>query len=61
MFQHTDPDYSAVYVMLDTDTDLRGYGLTFTVGRGTEIGEIKFVHNVYNHVSTQTKYCKGFW
>jgi L-fuconate dehydratase len=31
------PDYSAAYVILHTDTDLRGYGMTFTVGRGTEI------------------------
>ncbi|MCI4377603.1 hypothetical protein PGIGA_G00205490 [Pangasianodon gigas] len=34
---HTDPDYSVAYVVLDTDTSLKGYGLTFTVGRGTEI------------------------
>lgn len=34
---HTDPDYSAAYVVLHTDSDLKGYGLTFTVGRGTEI------------------------
>ncbi|MBV8953251.1 MAG: hypothetical protein JO179_03875, partial [Solirubrobacterales bacterium] len=31
------PDYSAAYVILETDTDLRGYGMTFTIGRGTEI------------------------
>jgi hypothetical protein len=29
------PDYSAAYVILETDTDLRGYGMTFTCGRGT--------------------------
>ncbi|XP_030635855.1 mitochondrial enolase superfamily member 1 isoform X2 [Chanos chanos] len=34
---HTDPDYSAAYVVLETDAALKGYGLTFTVGRGTEI------------------------
>ncbi|XP_073691806.1 mitochondrial enolase superfamily member 1 isoform X2 [Garra rufa] len=36
---HTDPDYSVAYVVLETDSDaaLKGYGLTFTVGRGTEI------------------------
>ncbi|XP_071768213.2 mitochondrial enolase superfamily member 1 isoform X1 [Centroberyx gerrardi] len=34
---HTDPDYSVAYVVLDTDHGLKGYGLTFTVGRGTEI------------------------
>uniref|UniRef100_A0AAY4A9H7 Mitochondrial enolase superfamily member 1 n=1 Tax=Denticeps clupeoides TaxID=299321 RepID=A0AAY4A9H7_9TELE len=34
---HTDPDYSVAYVVIDTDSDLRGFGLTFTVGKGTEI------------------------
>ncbi len=33
-----DPDYSAAYVILETDTPgLEGHGLTFTIGRGTEI------------------------
>jgi L-fuconate dehydratase len=33
-----DPDYSAAYVVLDTDADgLAGHGLTFTIGRGNEI------------------------
>src|ERR687886_2961505 len=33
-----DPDYSAAYVVLKTDDpDLEGHGLTFTIGRGTEI------------------------
>lgn len=31
------PDYSAAYVILKTDTGLEGHGLTFTIGRGTEI------------------------
>jgi L-fuconate dehydratase len=31
------PDYSAAYVILETDTDLTGYGMTFTTGRGTEV------------------------
>lgn len=34
---HKDPDYSCVYVTLTTDTELVGYGLTFTLGRGNEI------------------------
>ncbi|KAM4606612.1 mitochondrial enolase superfamily member 1 isoform 4-T4 [Polymixia lowei] len=34
---HTDPDYSVAYVVIDTDHGMKGYGLTFTVGRGTEI------------------------
>lgn len=32
-----DPDYSAAYVILETDGDYQGHGLTFTIGRGTEI------------------------
>lgn len=32
------PDYSAAYVILHTNQpDLKGYGLTFTIGRGNEI------------------------
>src|SRR5438309_2441045 len=33
------PDYSAAYVILNTDSPrgLAGHGLTFTIGRGTEI------------------------
>ena len=32
-----DPDYSAAYVVLETNGDHQGHGLTFTIGRGTEI------------------------
>jgi L-fuconate dehydratase len=33
-----DPDYSAAYVVLETDhLDLAGHGLTFTIGRGNDI------------------------
>ena len=32
-----DGDYSAAYVVLSTDSDLQGFGLTFTIGRGTEL------------------------
>jgi L-fuconate dehydratase len=32
-----DPDYSAAYVILETDSSLKGHGLTFTIGRGNEI------------------------
>ena len=32
-----DPDYSAAYCVLETNSDLRGYGLTFTLGRGTDL------------------------
>jgi L-fuconate dehydratase len=36
---HTDPDYSAAYVVLRTSADdgVEGHGLTFTSGRGTEV------------------------
>lgn len=36
---HVDPDYSAAYVILHTDRPdaLTGHGLTFTLGRGTEL------------------------
>jgi len=36
---HTTPDYSAAYVVLTTDAGdhLEGHGLTFTLGRGTEV------------------------
>lgn len=34
---HTDPDYSAAYVILATDGGLEGHGLTFTIGRGNEV------------------------
>lgn len=32
-----DPDYSAVYVTLETDGELVGHGLTFTIGRGNDL------------------------
>ena len=33
-----DPDYSAAYVVLKTDSEhLFGYGMTFTIGRGNEL------------------------
>jgi L-fuconate dehydratase len=32
-----DPDYSAAYCVLETDAGLAGHGLTFTLGRGTEL------------------------
>jgi L-fuconate dehydratase len=36
---NVDPDYSAAYVVLETDDPggLSGHGLTFTIGRGTEV------------------------
>lgn len=32
-----DPDYSAAYCILETDCELAGHGLTFTLGRGNEL------------------------
>lgn len=32
-----DPDYSAAYAILETDSEAEGHGLTFTIGRGNEI------------------------
>ena len=32
-----DPDYSAAYCILSTDSGLTGHGLAFTLGRGTEL------------------------
>jgi L-fuconate dehydratase len=32
-----DPDYSAAYCILETNQDLRGFGLTFTCGHGTDL------------------------
>lgn len=32
-----DPDYSAAYCILATDSDIEGHGLTFTLGRGTDL------------------------
>ena len=38
---HTDPDYSCAYVIIhiENEPELKGYGLAFTLGRGTEIGK----------------------
>ena len=32
-----DPDYSAAYCILDTDSGASGHGLTFTIGRGNDL------------------------
>jgi L-fuconate dehydratase len=32
-----DPDYSAAYVVLQSDAGIEGHGLTFTLGKGTEL------------------------
>src|SRR6266704_4697680 len=50
-----DPDYSATYVVLQTDSPrgLQGYGLTFTNGRGNEIC-VAAVDALKHHVLGQT-------
>jgi L-fuconate dehydratase len=34
---HSDPDYSAAYVIVGTDCGIEGHGLAFTIGRGNEV------------------------
>lgn len=34
---HPDPDYSATYVILHTNKNVEGHGLSFTLGRGNEL------------------------
>ncbi len=34
---HGDPDYSAAYVILETNAGSTGHGMTFTIGRGNEV------------------------
>lgn len=51
---NVDPDYSATYVVLETDrAGLRGYGLTFTNGRGNEVS-VAAVHALKHHLLGRT-------
>src|ERR1700741_599053 len=34
---NVNPNYSAAYVVLKTDSEHEGHGLTFTIGRGNEL------------------------
>lgn len=34
---HLDPDYSVCYVVITTSNNVKGYGMTFTLGKGTNI------------------------
>ncbi|CAG9806215.1 unnamed protein product [Chironomus riparius] len=34
---HTDPDYSVAYIVITTKSGKKGYGMTFTLGRGNNI------------------------
>jgi L-fuconate dehydratase len=62
---HVDPDYSAAYVILETDAGLEGHGLTFTIGRGNEIC-VAAIHAFRHLVVGQsladiTRDFAGFW
>ncbi|HXI96235.1 MAG TPA: hypothetical protein VNG04_08915, partial [Candidatus Acidoferrum sp.] len=50
-----DPDYSAAYVVLETDhpAGLAGHGLTFTIGRGTELC-VEAIDLLAGHVTGRT-------
>ena len=62
-----DPDYSAAYVVLETDRSdgLAGHGLTFTIGRGTELCvqaiELLERHVVGRPLEEITGDMAGFW
>ena len=62
---HTDPDYSAAYVILGTDCGLEGHGLTFTIGRGNEVCALaieSFRHLVVDRrLEEITSDFAGFW
>ncbi len=59
------PDYSAAYVILETDGELRGHGMTFTIGRGTEV-VVTAIHAL-EHLVTGRRLSdivadpRGFW
>ena len=62
-----DPDYSAAYVVLETDhpAGLAGHGLTFTIGRGTELCvtaiELLAHHVVDRTIQEIAADMAGFW
>jgi len=64
---NVDPDYSATYVFLQTDSPrgLPGHGLTFTNGRGNEV-TVAAVHALKHHLlgrtlESLTEDFAGFW
>src|SRR6266403_1293401 len=64
---NVDPDYSATYVVLQTDSPrgLQGHGLTFTNGRGNEV-TVAAVHALKHHLQGRTlesltEDFGGFW
>ena len=50
---HTDPDYSCAYVIIKcSGTEFEGHGLTFTIGKGTEI--VKFACESFGKIILNT-------
>ena len=62
---HTDPDYSAAYVILKTDQSHEGHGFAFTIGRGNDICAAAieaFRHHVVGlTLNDITEDFGGFW
>ena len=62
---HSDPDYSAAYVILRTDDGLEGHGLTFTIGRGNDVCALAIeafrAHVIGQQLSAITNDFGGFW
>ena len=64
---HTDPDYSAAYVVLRTDADvgIEGHGLTFTIGRGKEVvrrsDRARWRRSCGRDVEEHHRRLRGFW
>jgi L-fuconate dehydratase len=62
---NTAPDYSAAYVILTTDCGLSGHGLTFTIGRGTEVVVTAIEALAYlvrgRHLSDIAEDPRAFW
>jgi len=62
-----DPDYSAAYVILRTDSpdQVEGHGLTFTIGRGNEIcvAAVNALKPLLKgqHLESFTQDMRGFW
>ncbi len=48
-----DPDYSAAYVIIETDGPFQGHGLAFTIGRGNEI-VVAAIHALAHRVVGKT-------
>ena len=62
-FQNKSSDYSCPYVTLATEMGLIGIGITFTAGRGNEIGTltfnfVKLVSNLCFRIKTQITHAR---